>query len=74
MRVRSSRRETVVVNHVLNYGSGDTCGAYDDIDFTASQMCCHCGGGFEWNPGVARRTMGPASASYCYSDTWEMGS
>jgi hypothetical protein len=23
----------------------DNCGAYDDEDFTASAMCCGCGGG-----------------------------
>ena len=33
-------------------------GAYDDVDFTASQMCCDCGGGFTWDPGSLDVTMG----------------
>ena len=53
-----------------NYGGddGDICGAYDDIDFTASQMCCHCGGGISWNPGSLDEEW-DASAPYCYDDT-----
>ena len=27
------------------YGSGRVCGAYDDLDFVASALCCACGGG-----------------------------
>ena len=29
----------------------DECGGYDDVDFTAIQMCCGCGGGFSWDLG-----------------------
>lgn len=25
----------------------DTCGSYDDADFTAADVCCVCGGGAE---------------------------
>ena len=34
-----------------NYGSQNICGVYDDVDFTANQMCCECGGGFMWDLG-----------------------
>ena len=34
-----------------DYDSGNICGLYDDVDFTANQMCCDCGGGFKWNQG-----------------------
>jgi hypothetical protein len=32
-----------------NYDSGNICGLYDNAEFTANQMCCHCGGGFSWD-------------------------
>jgi len=50
------------------YDSGNTCGLNDDVDFTANQMCCHCGGGLSWNLGSLDEEW-DASAPYCYDDT-----
>ena len=51
-----------------NYDSGNICGLYDDVDFTATQMCCDCGGGFRWDLGSLDEEW-DASAPYCYDDT-----
>ena len=51
-----------------NYDSRNICGLYDDFDFTASQMCCGCGGGFTWDKGSLDEEW-DASAPYCYDDT-----
>ena len=51
-----------------NYDSGNNCGLYDDVDFTASEMCCDCGGGFTWDHGSLDEEW-DASALYCYDDT-----
>ncbi len=50
-----------------SYGDGceyydhwwDHCGDYDDDDFTANEMCCACGGGFE----TRRRNLRGSAAS-----------
>ena len=52
-----------------NYDSGGICGLYDDVDFTANLMCCHCGGGFTWDLGSLDQEW-DASAPYCYDDTF----
>ncbi len=46
----------------------DECGGYDDVDFTASQMCCDCGGGFGWVRGSLDEEW-DMSSPYCYDDT-----
>ena len=62
-------RDTRVKNcHNGNYDSGNICGLYDDVDFTANQMCCDCGGGFRWDQGSLDEEW-DASAEYCYDDT-----
>ena len=33
------------------YNNANNCGLYDDVDFTANQMCCDCEGGIYWDPG-----------------------
>ena len=45
-----------------------TCdGSYDDDDFTATKMCCGCGGGFTWELGSLEGNWSK-NASYCYDD------
>ena len=62
---RDSRGKSCVSG---NYDSGNICGLYDDVDFTANQMCCGCGGGFTWDRGEFDEEW-DASAPYCYDDT-----
>ena len=38
-----------------------------DVDFTANQMCCDCGGGFRWDRPPNQEW--DASSPYCYDDT-----
>ena len=46
---------------------GSKCGLHDDVDFTAGQMCCACGGGFWWDLGSLDEQW-DASSPYCYDD------
>ena len=48
-----------------NYDSLNICGEFDDVDFTANQMCCGCGGGFSWDLGSFDDEW-DASVPYCY--------
>ena len=65
LEVRDSRGEACSNG---NYDDGRSCGLYDDVDFTANQMCCDCGGGFWWDLGSLDEEW-DASAPYCYDDT-----
>ena len=48
-----------------NYDSVNNCGLYDDVDFTAQELCCGCGGGFQWVP----RTIPTPLAFECVDTT-----
>ena len=55
-----------------NYDSRNICGLYDDVDFTANQMCCDCGGGF--NGIKARSTKNGTRPLRIVTTTQEMDS
>jgi len=49
------------------YDSEDNCGIFDTENFTANQMCCDCGGGFQMDLGAYEQTW-DATAPYCYEN------
>ena len=49
------------------YNSEINCGLFDTEHFTANQMCCNCGGGFQMDLGAFEQTW-DATAPYCYEN------
>ena len=49
------------------YDTPSNCGLYDTEHFTANQMCCNCGGGFQMDLGAFEQTW-DATAPYCYEN------